>query len=114
MYRRKSRHRDRLSVGRLEDLTLSRIVSQQLLDQVDVGEQHAAAAVTGKAKIVKRFSVRSPVSLLPKRSRLGLGICIPLSLALTTVGVDELDVFGPEVTDDLFACVISLCAFVSK
>ena len=41
--------RARLSVGGLEDLTLGRVVPEQLLDQVDVGEQHAAAAVAGEA-----------------------------------------------------------------
>jgi hypothetical protein len=49
--------RDRLSVGRLEDLTLGRVVPEQLLDQVDVGEQHAAAAVAGESQFVERLTV---------------------------------------------------------
>ena len=49
--------RDRLSVGGLEDLTLGRVVPEQLLDQVDVGEQHAAAAVTGESQLVKRLTI---------------------------------------------------------
>ena len=50
-------YRDHLSVGGLEDLTLGRVVSEELLDQVDVGEQHTAAAVAGESQFVKRLSV---------------------------------------------------------
>ena len=49
--------RDRLSVGGLEDLTLGRVVPEQLLDQVDVSEQHAAAAVAGESQFVERLTV---------------------------------------------------------
>lgn len=51
-------HRDCSSVGGLEDLALGRVVSEELLDQVDVSEQHAAAAVAGKSQFVKRLSVQ--------------------------------------------------------
>ena len=50
-------YRDRLSVGSLEDLTLGRVVPEQLLDQVDVSEQHAAAAVAGESQFVERLTV---------------------------------------------------------
>lgn len=49
--------RDRLSVGGLEDLTLSRVVPEQLLDQVDVSEQHTAAAVAGESQFVERLTI---------------------------------------------------------
>ena len=49
--------RDRLSIGGLEDLTLGRVVPEQLLDQVDVSEQHAAAAVAGESQFVERLTV---------------------------------------------------------
>ena len=50
-------YRDRLSVGGLEDLTLGRVVSEELLDQVNVSEQHAAAAVAGESQLVERLTV---------------------------------------------------------
>jgi len=50
-------YRDRLSIGGLEDLTLGRVVSEQLLNQVDVSEQHAAAAVAGESQFVERLTV---------------------------------------------------------
>ena len=50
-------YRDRLSVGGLENLTLGRVVSEQLLDQVDVSEKHAAAAVAGESQFVERLTV---------------------------------------------------------
>lgn len=74
--------RARLSVGGLEDLTLGGVVSEELLNQVDVGEKHTAAAVAGKSQFVERLT---------------------FSHALATIGVNQLDVFGPEVTDDLAA-----------
>lgn len=65
-----------LSVGGLKDLALGRVVPvpevsrardvtfeagdrvpEKLLNQVNVGEQHAAAAVAGQAQIVKSLSV---------------------------------------------------------
>jgi len=51
-------YRGRLSVGGLEDLALGRVVPEQLLNQVDVGEQHTAAAVAGKSQFVERLTVR--------------------------------------------------------
>jgi hypothetical protein len=55
----------RLSVGGLEDLALGRVVPEQLLDQVDVGKQHAAAAVASESKIIERLSVGAFVSACP-------------------------------------------------
>ena len=51
--------RDRLSIGGLEDLTLGRVVPEQLLDQVDVSEQHAAAAVAGESQFVERLTIEN-------------------------------------------------------
>jgi len=51
--------RDRLSVGRLEDFALGRVVSEQFLDEVDVSEQHTAAAVARESQVVKRLSVHN-------------------------------------------------------
>ena len=50
-------YRDRLSVGGLEDLTLGRVVPEQLLDQVDVSEKHTAAAVAGESQFVERLTI---------------------------------------------------------
>ena len=50
-------YRDRLSVGGLEDLTLGRVVPEQLLDQVDVSEKHTAATVAGESQFVERLTV---------------------------------------------------------
>jgi hypothetical protein len=47
----------RLSVGSLEDLALGRVVPEQLLNQVDVGEQHAAAAVAVESQFGERRSI---------------------------------------------------------
>jgi len=93
-------YRDLLSVGGLEDLTLGRVVPEQLLDQVDVGEQHAAAAVAGESQFVERLTVHC----LRQRSFPGLFslvLDIPFGHTLATIGVNQLDVFGPKVTDDL-------------
>lgn len=49
-------HLGRLSVL-LEDLALSRVVPEQLLNEVDVSEQHTAAAVAGESQFVERLSV---------------------------------------------------------
>ena len=92
--------RDRLSIGGLEDLTLGRVVPEQLLDQVDVSEQHAAAAVAGESQFVERLTVGClRQHLLPDVFR--ILIDIPFSHALATIGINQLDVFGPKVTDDL-------------
>ncbi len=38
-------------------------VLEQFLDEIDVGEDHASAAISGKANTVKRFSTQGdPVS----------------------------------------------------
>lgn len=50
-------YRDCLSVGGLEDLTLGRVVPEQLLDQVDVSEEHTAAAVAGESQFVERLTI---------------------------------------------------------
>jgi hypothetical protein len=68
-----------------------------------VGEQHAAAAVARESQVVQRLSIKSH-SLGQSRSpapRVGIADHIPLSEALAAVRVDQLDVFGPEVSDDL-------------
>ena len=41
----------------LEDFSLSWIVAEQLLDQIDVGEKHAAAAVAGESECIECLSV---------------------------------------------------------
>lgn len=65
--------RDRLSVGGLKDLTLGRVVSEELLNQVDVGEKHTAAAVAGKSQFVERLTVDDHrQSLFPKYSKRGI------------------------------------------
>ena len=79
---RRMLNRGNLSVGGLEDLTLGRVVPEQLLDQVDVSEKHTAAAVAGESQFVERLT---------------------FSHALATVRVNQLDVFGPKVTNDLAA-----------
>ena len=65
--------RARLSVGGLEDLTLGGVVSEELLNQVDVGEKHTAAAVAGKSQFVERLTVDDHrQSLFPKYSKIGI------------------------------------------
>lgn len=49
----------RLPVGSLEDLALSRVVPEQLLNQVHVRKQHATAAVAGESQFAQRFSVNN-------------------------------------------------------
>ena len=46
-----------LSVGRLQNLALSRVVPEQLLNQIDVGHDHPAATVSLEAKLVHCVSV---------------------------------------------------------
>jgi hypothetical protein len=92
----------RLSVGSLVDLALGRVVPEQLLDQVDVSEQHAAAAVAGQSKVVQRLSVGTLCQCLWQYQIIVKTVFhIPFSQTLTTIGVNQLDVFGPEVTNDL-------------
>lgn len=54
---RRMLNRGNLSVGGLEDLTLGRVVPEQLLDQVDVSEKHTAAAVAGESQFVERLTI---------------------------------------------------------
>jgi hypothetical protein len=113
----------RLPVGSLEDLALGRVVPEQLLDQVHVREQHATAAVAGESQFAQRFSVNNNNILKSVKARQfqfplihcrfvflsWAGYHVPLSHALRTVrlDLDQLDIFGPEVADDLFAKVVS-------
>ena len=50
-----------LSVGRLQNLALSRVVPEQLLNQIDVGEQHATAAVAVESQLGQRSSVTTHI-----------------------------------------------------
>ena len=51
------------SLGKLDDIALRGIISQELLDQVDVGEHHAAAAVAVEAELIHGVAVEHDVSL---------------------------------------------------
>lgn len=54
-----------LPVSDLDDVALGRVVAQELLDEVDVREDHAPAAVSVQAELihsVARFT-RQPVAL---------------------------------------------------
>jgi hypothetical protein len=109
----------RLSVGRLQNLALSRVVPEQLLDQVDVSEQHAAAAVAGESQLVERGSIgpRSVARIPPSSYRLFAGPNIPLvnALAFGASLFDQFDISGPEISDDLmFAKDILLVSFLVR
>lgn len=77
---------------------------EELLDEVDVGEDHSAAAVALEPETVERLAGcgRARVSRLRRRGRGGEeeGRDGPLVVA----GLEELQVRSPAVTDDL-ACV---------
>jgi hypothetical protein len=45
-----------LPVGSLENLALSRVVPEQLLNQIDVRKQHATAAVAVESQLAQRLS----------------------------------------------------------
>lgn len=45
-----------LPVGSLKNLTLSRVVPEQLLNQIDVRKQHATAAVAVESQLAQRLS----------------------------------------------------------
>ena len=74
-----------------------------------MGEKHAAAAVAGESECIEGLPVVVWMSAGPGRSPCDILIegSLPFSKSLALVRVDELDVFGPEVADDLFAKVVS-------